>query len=90
MYTQRLVTLAHDGADIISRAWTFRINLNLVTWNGDNNFDVDHGFLADHFSQRKHSRQPIIQAWIQDKALKARGSIGSGARSPRKFLNFNF
>ena len=53
MYMQRLVTLAHDGADKISRPWIYRIiiNLNLVAWNGDKNFDVDHGCLADHFSQ---------------------------------------
>ena len=54
MYMQRLVTLAHDGADKISRPWIFKIiiNLNLVAWNGDKNFDVDHGCLDDHFSQR--------------------------------------
>lgn len=77
---QRLVTPAHDGTDKISRPWIYRIiiNLNLVAWSGDKNFDVDHGCLADHFSQRLceknihanvhfRSRKPIIQAWIQEK-----------------------
>ena len=101
MYMPRLVTLAHDGADKISRPWIFKIiiNLNLVAWNGDKNFDVDHGCLADHFSQRLFVKRTFTQTFTQTDitGLDSGKSVssdnasaeGSGACSPEKFLNFH-